>query len=226
MLSKGNVIYRHSLRRRNLTIIVLCSIVWWASASALAQQASPTGLKIAADPASSSFKMPGTDQHPYLVIGMTDRWETQPYASFRMAGDTAASPSPGNTIMRQMGPAASADRTETIASSPLLLSSLLDPSARVPGLTNSRSGYTSPRHTNQTAPDLANAKVYSLLDDWSAPGSFLYGHPAGYLPSTQLLADTEFFTQHEAAQAPRPLLQLEIGGWPFQVLLSKQAGLR
>jgi len=65
--------------------------------------------------------------------------------------------------MRPVGSAVSADRTEAIASGPLVLSSLLDPTARVRGLTNFRPESTSSRQTIQTSPDPAGAKVYSLL---------------------------------------------------------------
>ena len=107
-------------------------------------------------------------------------------------------------------------------SGPLVLSSLLDPTAGVPRLTNFRAEPISARQTIQRSPDLAGTKFYRLLDDRSAPGSFLYGYQANYLPSKQRLANNESFT-HEVVQAPRPLFELEFGGWHLPVMLSGAA---
>jgi hypothetical protein len=181
-------------------------------------RSSYAALKMAAHSTSWSLEKPGSNKAPYLVIGMADRWDIPPYGSFPIAGHEATNPFAGNTITRQVGPAASANRTEKIESGPLLLSSLLDPTARVRGLTNFRAEPTSPRQTNQRSPALVGAGVYSLLDDRSAPGSFLYGYQANYLPSRQWLADNESVT-HKVGQAPRPLLRHEFGGWRLPVLL-------
>jgi hypothetical protein len=201
MSSKGKVAYGPSFRRWTLTIIILCAIVWRASADALAQDAAPTGLKITAYSTSWSPEKPGSNKAPYLVIGMADRWDTRPYGSFRITKDEATNSSAGNTIMRQVGPAASANRTEQIESGRLALSSLLDRTVGVPGLTTFRAEPTSPRQAIQRPPDLTGANVYSLLYDSSAPGSFLYGHRANYLPAKQWLADGESFTHEKSSSA-------------------------
>src|SRR5216683_1172691 len=99
MSSKSNLVYGSSLRRWILAIIILlCAVVWWASANALAQDTAPTGLRINAQSTSWSLDRPGSDKVPYLVIGMAKRSDTLPHGSFRIAPDEATSPSAGNTI--------------------------------------------------------------------------------------------------------------------------------
>jgi hypothetical protein len=234
MSSKGKVVYGSSLRRWTLTIIILCTVVWWASAAgtsrnptpvfwpdALAQDAAPTGLRISAQSTSWSLERPGSNKVPYLVIGMAERSDTPPHGSFRIAPDEAMNPSAGSTIL-QAGSGASADRAEEPLSGPLLLSSALDPAARVQGLTNFRGEPPNPRQTRESSPDLAGTEVYSLLDDRSAPGSFLFGYQVNYSPSKQWIADHESFT-HEIVLEPRPLLELEVGAWHLPVALSRAA---
>lgn len=103
--------------------------------------------------------------------------------------------------MRQVGQAASANGTEQIESGRLVLSSLLVRTVGVRGLTTFLAEPTSPRQAIQRSPDLTGAKVYSLLYDNSAPGSFLYGYRANYLPSKQWLADSESFTREKSSSA-------------------------
>jgi hypothetical protein len=202
MSSTGKVVYGSSLRRWTLMIIILCAVVWRASADALAQDAAPTGLRITAYSTSWSPERSGSNKAPYLAIGMADRLDTPPYGSFRITEDEATNSSARNTIMRQVGQAASANRTEQIESGRLVSSSLLDRTVGVRGLTTFLAEPTSPRQTIQRSPDLTSPKVYSLLYDHSAPGSFLYGYRANYLPSKQWLADSESFT-HEKSSAAR-----------------------
>jgi len=221
MSSKGKILRKFSLHRI-LTIIILCTSVWWTPAETPAQETAPAALGMTAHSTLWSLEGPGSNDAPYLVIGMADRGDTPPYSSLRIAEDQATNPSAGNTITRQDGPAASANRTEKIESGPLALSSLPDPTTGVPGLTNFRAEPIGARQTIQRSPDLAYAKAYSLLDDMSAPGSFLYGYQANYLPSKQRLANNKSFT-YEVVQAPRPLFELEFGGWRLPVMLSGAA---
>ena len=223
MSSKGNVVYGSSLRRWILAIIIiLCAFIWWASANALAQDTVPTGFGVDAQSNSWSLARPGSSKVPYLVIGMTERWDTRLYGSFRFAPDEATNPSAGKTILRQFGSGASADRAEKLMSRPLVLSSALDQAAGVRGFTNFRGERPNPRQTRETSPDLAGTEVYSFLDDGSAPGPFLFGYKTNYSPSKQWIADNESFT-HEIVLKPRPLLQLEFGAWHLPVALSKAA---
>jgi hypothetical protein len=224
MSSKGNVVYGSSLRRWVLAIIIiLCAVVWWASANALAQDTAPTGFRVDAQPTLwSSLARPGSSKAPYLVIGMTEHWDTRPHGSFRIAPDEATNPSAGKTILRQAGSGASVDRAEKPLAGSLLLSSALDPTAGVRGFTNFRGEPPNPRQTSESSPDLAGTEVYSLLDDRSAPGSFLFGYQMNYFPSKQWIADEGSFT-HEIVLEPRPLLQLEFGTWHLPVALSKAA---
>ena len=223
MSSKGNIVYGSSLRRWILAIIIiLCAVVWWASANALAQDTAPTGLRVNTQSTSWSLDSPGSNKVPHLVIGMAERSDTPPHGSFRIAPDEATNPSAGSTIMRQVGPGASADRGEKTEQRPLLLSSAVDSTAGVRYFTNFRGQSPNPRQTSLSSPCLAGTEVYSLLDDMSAPGSFLFGYQPNYFPSKQFVADNGSFT-HEILPAPRPLLQLEFGAWRLPVTLSKAA---
>jgi hypothetical protein len=223
MSSKGNVVFGSSLRRWILAIIIiLCAIVWWASVNALAQDTAPTGLRIDQQSTSWSSERPGSSKAPYLVIGMAQPRDSRPYASFRIAPDETTNSSAGNTILRQAGSGASADRAEKPTSGPPLLSSALDPAAGVRGFANFRGEPPNPRQTRESSPDLAGTEVYSLLDDRSAPGSFLFGYQVNYFPSKPWIAESESFT-HEIVPAPRPLLQLEFGAWRLPVALSRAA---
>jgi hypothetical protein len=221
---KGELVYGPSLRRCTLlTVIILCAVVWWASADAVAQEAPPTGLSIAAPTTLWSRESLRSDQAPYLVIGMADRGGTT--GSFWLARDKGTNPSAGNTITRQVGPAASANRTEKAESGPLVLSSLVEPTVGFQGYTDFRAEPTSPRVPNQGPPNPADAKVYSLLDDRLPAGFFVYGSRANYLPSIPWLADNESLA-HEVGPASSPLFQLELGGWQLPVVLSDAAVAR
>jgi hypothetical protein len=222
MSSQGKILFTISLRRWILTSIILCTSVWWAPADTLAQPAAPAALDMTAHSTSWSLERSGSNNAPYLVIGMADRGDTPSYALLRTAGDEATNRSAENTVTRQGGPAASANRTEKIESGPLVLSSLPDSTVRVPGLTNLRVEPINARQTIQRSPELAGAKVNRFLDDSSAPGSFLYGCQANCLRSKQRLANNESYT-HEVVQAPRPLFELEFGGWRLPVMLSGAA---
>ena len=218
MWSKGKILRRLSLRWWVLAIIILRTSVWWTSAETLAQYAAPAS-KMTAHSTLWSLEGLGSNMAPHLVIGIADRSDTPTlYGSFRSAGDEETKPSSGNTITRQGGPAASANRTEKIELGLLALSSLLDPTVGVSDLTEP----TSLLQTIQQPPDLAGAKVYTLLDDRSALGSFSYGFQANYLHSKQRLAHNEYFT-HDVVQAPRPLFELEFGRWRLPVMLSGTA---
>ena len=222
MSSQGKILCKFSLRRWILTSIILCTSVWWAPAETLAQAAAPAALDMTVHSTMWSLEGPGSNNAPYLVIGMADRGDTPSYGLLRTAGDEATTPSAENTIRRQGGPAASANRTEKIESGPLVLSSLPDSTAGVPSLTNLRAKPITARQTIQRSPELAGAKINRFLDDSSAPGSFLYGCQANCLPSKQRLANNESFT-HVVVQTPRPLFELRLGGWRLPVMLSGAA---
>jgi hypothetical protein len=224
MSSKGKILSKFSLRWRILTIIILCTNVWWAPAKTLAQEAAPAAFDMTAHSTLRSLEGPGSSNAPYLVISMADRGGIPSYGLFRIAGDEdeSTNPSTENTITRQGGSAVSANQTKKIQRGPLVLSSLLDSTAGVSGLTNFRAKPISARQTIQRSPDLAGAKVYRLRDDWSANGSFLYGYQADYLLSKQRLAHNESYTD-EVVQAPRPLFELEFDGWRLPVTLSGAA---
>jgi hypothetical protein len=207
MSSKGEILYARSLRRGILAIVVLGTIVWWSSAGAFAQDAPPAGLGIAGHSTSWSFEGPEPGKTPYLVIGMAYRWDTPRYISFPIAGSEATDSS-ADALTQHVRPDSPLSNTQKIDSAPLVLSSL----------SNLQTEPTGPRRTTQRSRDLADPQVYSLLSDTSVPRSFLYGYPANYLPQTEWIADNEFPT-HEIEQAPKPLLQLEFGGWNFPVLL-------
>jgi hypothetical protein len=134
MWSKGEIL--PSLRRCILAIIVLSAVVWWAFGNAFAQDSAPTLVKTVAHSTLGSLEWPGSNPAPYLVIGMADRQDTPSYGSFGIPEEEATNSSARDTIAREVGPAPSANRTVTIESGPLELSSLLEPTAEVRGPTN------------------------------------------------------------------------------------------
>jgi hypothetical protein len=207
-------------RRYLFSMLVLCLTVSSIAAIAHAQGLPPTGVKTTAHSTFWSLEGSGSNAAPapYLVIGMADRGDTRSYGTFGIPEDEATNPSARDTITREIGPAPSANRTETIESGPLKLSSLLEPTSEVRGLTKFRPQQTS-RGTVQRPPGQTGTSAYSLLDDTSVPGSFLYGYQPNYLPSKEWSADNELFT-HDAGQAPRPLMQLGFGDWRLPVMLS------
>jgi hypothetical protein len=212
MSSKGEIRHTPSFGRRIVAITIFCTIVGWASANALAQDALPTELgntKRSTSSTSSSLKELGSEETPYLVIGLPDRWDTSRFGSFPMAGDDATDSSAGDTLTQHVGLASSVNRADNTYSSALVLSSL----------TNFQAKAARRRQIVQKSPQPARPEIYSLLDDGSAAEWFLYGHSANYLPPKEWLADSESPT-HEIGQAPSPLLQFELGAWNFPVMLS------
>lgn len=219
-MSKDQVPSRSSLCRCTLAIII-CTSVWWTSAGALAQEAAVTALRMTAHSTSWSLEGPGSNTAPHLVICMADPNDTLLYGSHRMVPSKVSSAS-RNTVCKQASQGGSANCAENGESGVLPLTSVCEPTAAISGLTNFRAEPASPRQTIQRSPDLAGTKVYSLLDDRSAAGSFLFGYQATYLPSKQWSADNESFT-HQVGQAPRPLFEVDFGGWRLPVLLSSTA---
>jgi hypothetical protein len=220
--SKGKIVFNFLLRRWILTIIILCTSVWWAPAETLAQEAAPAALKMTAHSTLWSLEGPGSNKAPYLVIGMADRRDTPSYGSLRIAGDEATNPSARNTISRPVGAVVSVNRAGKGDSGPLVLSSLFELTAGVRDPRDFHAEGTIRRQTIRDSSNQAGAKVYSLLDDEPAFESLLYGYQTNYLPSKQRLANNESFRQ-EVVQVPRPLFELEFGGWRLPVTLSGAA---
>jgi hypothetical protein len=220
MSSKGKVLREISPHRCILAIIILCTSVGWASVDALAQKAAPAPLKITAHSSLWSLEGPGSNTAPHLLIGMADRVDTS-YGSLRLARDEATNPS-ASTISRLAGPVASVNHAGKGDSGPLVLSSLFEPTEGVRGSRDFHAESTIRRQTIRSSSDQTGAKIYSLLDDGPVFESPLYGYQANYLSSKQWLTDDESFT-HEVVQAPRPLFELEFGGWRLPVMLSGAA---
>jgi hypothetical protein len=80
--------------------------------------------------------------------------------------------------------------------------------------TNATSQPAVPRQI-QTSNSLSDPKGYSLIDDGSAPESFLRGYEATYLPSKQWLAGNEYFPR-EVVKPPRPSLNLSLAAGASQ----------
>ncbi len=223
MSSKAEILRKFLHRPGILAITILCTSVWWASVDTLAQEAVPAALNMTAHSTLWSLEGPGSKTAPYLVIGMAERGEPPSYGLLRLPRDEAANPSPRDTISRPGGPVTSVNRAEKGESGPLLLSSLFAPTAGAGGPTDFPAEGTIRRQTIQSSPHQAGPKVYSLLlDDGPALGAFLYGYRLNYLPPKQWLVHNESFT-NEVEEAPRPLLQFELGGWRFPVMLSGAA---
>src|SRR5258708_39649073 len=88
MSSKGKRLCKFSLRRCILAISILCTSVWWAPAETLAQEAAPAPLNMTAHSTLWSLEGPGSNNAPYLVIGMADRGGTPSYGSLRIGPDS------------------------------------------------------------------------------------------------------------------------------------------
>jgi hypothetical protein len=224
MSSKGELFPTFSLGWCALRIIALCTIAWGASANALAQEAAPTVMEFTAPQISWSLEGAWTtNAPPHLVIGMLERRYTSAYDSLqRPPPEDALNPLPTNAISGPIGSSISVNRTDKRASGPLVLSSLLSPTAEARGLTKFRSqGAVLPEIQMSQSLD---HKGYSLLDDGS-PESFLYGYEATYLPPKRWLADDESVS-YEAGQTPRALTQLRIANWSLAVMLAAAAARR
>ena len=86
MSSKGKILRNFSIHRWILTIIILCTSVWWAPGETLAQEA-PAALDVTAHSTLWSLEGSGSNNAPYLVIGMADRGDTASYGSLRIGED-------------------------------------------------------------------------------------------------------------------------------------------
>jgi hypothetical protein len=193
MLDKAKILRELSLRQWVMTIIILGMSVWSAPAETLAQQAASAALDMTEHLTLGTPEGAGSDKAPYLVLGMADRGDT-PFYGLGIAGNEATNPSAENTITRQRGLAAGANRTEKVGSDPLVLSRLFDSNAGLAVLTK------------------ISAKPV-------APGSFIYAHQPNYLAPEQRLANNESST-HDSMQVPRPFFELEFGNWRLPVELS------
>jgi hypothetical protein len=183
-----------SLRQLVPTIIILCVSIWSAPAATLAQQAAPAALDMTEHSTLWSLEDARSNKTPYLVLGMADRGDTPSYHLLGTDGNKAATPSVENTIRRQGGLAAGANRTEKVGSDPLVLSRLFDSNAGLTVLTK------------------ISAKPV-------APGSFIYARQPNYLAPEQRLANNES-SRHDTVHASRPFFELEFGNWRLPVELS------
>src|ERR1700730_13342028 len=113
MSSKAEIRHTPSFGRRIVAITIFCTIVGWASANALAQDALPTefgNTKRSTSSTSSSLNKIRSEETPFLVIGLLDRWDTSRFGSFPMAGDDATDSSAGETLTQHVRPACSVNR--------------------------------------------------------------------------------------------------------------------
>jgi hypothetical protein len=220
MSSKVKVPRRSSSSLCAFAIIVLCTSVWWGSADSHAQEATPIASRMTADSISWSLEAPGSNAAPHLVISMASPEETAPYGLLRIAKkDEATDPCASMPRCGQTNLAVSGNHAGKVGSGALLLTNLAAPTAGVHGLTNFRANPVLWRQTFQTSADLAGVKGYGLVDDRLVPGPFLYGYQGNYFTSERLLTNSESLA-HDLGQAPRPLLQIDLGGWRLPVVLS------
>jgi hypothetical protein len=179
---------RSSLSVGALAMLVVCAIVWWASADSDAQEATPAASRMTADSTSWSLEKLTSNSAPHLMTGMAGR---APYSPLRNAGEEeVANPCASIAICKQAGPAASGNRTDNGGCRELLLASVSEPTTGVHGLTDFPVKHTPWRQTIQISPERVGTKSYYLVDDASASGPFLYGHQM----SKQLLKENESVT--------------------------------
>jgi hypothetical protein len=99
-----------------------------------------------------------------------------------------------------------------------------EPNAGIGGLTHFRTEPEFP--AIETSADQAGARVYSLLDNRSAVGSFQYRYQRNYVLSEQLLAFSAT-SPPEVEPAARPLFQVESGArLPVLLILLSSSGRR
>lgn len=127
----------------------------------------------------------------------------------------------GNAITQEFGSTALSDRPEKTDSPALLVSDVPNP---VPGISSLRTFSDKPsRETVQRPSDPSDIEVHSLLSNREPLESFLYENPTGYRPPKGWPAGSEESRTHEVRLPPRPLLQIEFGGWRLPVVLREAA---
>lgn len=217
--------WRITTRRSVLSTLAPCLIISLVAVIGHAQEAAPTALKTAADSCSWSLGLSGSRPAPYLVISMADLRDTSSNGSFGISDDAPTIVSAKDTITLEGTPAASANRTQTVDSVPLQLTSLIEPATDTHSLTDLQAEPTSPRDTIRLSPKRTVAGTYSLLDDKSLPGSATYRYQETDFRSQQWIADNES-APNEIDQAQRPLIQLPLGDWSLPIKLSSAAATR
>jgi len=217
--ARSAVIGNSTMVQSVLSALVLCLVITSRAAITHAQDGAPVGMKTTTDSSSWSLMERGSSAAPYLVISMVERRDAPSYGSFGIQEQEATIPSARDTIMREVGPAMSANHTQTIESGPLQLSSLRESTTEMRGLMILRTEPANPRDTILKSPDQTGADTYSLLEEGSLPGSLLYRYQENDAASAQWIGDDESFAR-EISQAPRPLLQLGFGDWRLPVTLS------
>jgi len=215
-------LHKFSLRRRIVAIAILSTGVGWASANTLsAQEASPAVLHTTTRSNSWSLEGVRSNTAPYLVISLAERRQSNSYSSLPLAGDETANLSVMDGVSRSGGLVDTANPVDKGKSGPQLLSRLFAPSSSTDSRAALRAGGITARGTFAGSSHPAGDNIYTLLDEGSRPGSFQYAHQANILASIQRLADESF--PREATETTRPLLQLQLGGWSFPVILSGTA---
>ena len=190
----GKIRRRSSLRRCSMAIM-LGTIVWWVSASTLAQEAAP-----ALSP--TTAEGPGANTAPHLVISMRVPGDTPSYGQLAFPQNETPSASASEAISHPAGPATFLDRKEQGGSAPLVLSSLTNPAAAAWGLTDFSVQHVSARQTVERSSGVVAGQPYGLLlDDKSALQFFLHEYQVNYLATQQELADDES-SAHQGDRLP------------------------
>lgn len=218
MSLEGETVCRSSRRRQQavtiaiwmLAITTLCAVMGWASTEGLAQEAMLAVPRMAAQSRGLSVERPKSNGVPHLVIGMIDREGGAANALARSGIAPAASLVPSVTCL------------EKRESEPLLVSDLLKPDPGVHALAHYHCEGTLQRWTNQPQPLKASTDIYSLLNDGSAEGWFLYGDQTDRSRANLKIAVSES-SWLEAGTSPQPLLLVEVGRWQLPVVLSSAA---
>src|SRR5205807_10123117 len=109
MSSKGEILPRFSLGWCVLPLIALCTVAWWASANALAQEVVPPVMKFTAPPTPWPLERPWTSNSPpHLVIDMLQCGYTASHDSLqRLPLEDAPAPPATNAISRPVRSAVS-----------------------------------------------------------------------------------------------------------------------
>jgi hypothetical protein len=212
------VVRRSSLSRRALSIVILCTSVWWGSAVAPAQDLSFHFSAPRTITRTTWWSAEGgqSNTEPHVLFALADGADTEARGSLKIAPSKASGPSMRNTLCEHFGRAPSLDNPENSRSGPLLLSYVSKPMSGVPDLTDFRA---KPAVEHETSTYLVRTKSGGLFDS-NAPGSgsFLYVYQRDYFPSERGLTDTESLT-NEAGGTFQPLLQIQFGSWRIPIML-------
>ena len=194
MNNKDETFTKSLLSRHNLAILIVFASVCWTSSGLLAQEATAPALSVTTG--SWLLEERTSNTAPHLMVALAEREGS----SLRMVpDDPSTAKTAGDDITRQ----GRANCGDNARSTLLRFTSLCPRSAKDGGnLLANQAGLP-----------------YILLDDSAASGLSQYEYQTNRYLSERWFSD-RLSSKHEGEQAPRPIVQLEVGGWHFPIAIS------